>query len=795
MNIPAALTARPAWVVWKYENGTKVPYSAKTGHKASSTKESTWTTFDVAFKVAQGRGFDGVGFVFSEDDPFTGIDLDDCRDDAGGIADWAMEIVTSLESYTEVSPSGHGLKIWVEGSVPTAVKQPYETGKIEIYSTARYFTVTGQHLEGTPSGIRNANGALTALYEKLKPPKAEPQFRPAPSNRDEHAEAWARKKLAKAIEMVTLSVDGHKDDTLLAAARLAAGALPHISEWEIETALFSAIAGRATDSDHARKTIRNGIRYGEDAPLALPPPPPQPVFDEYGRACCPVHRMPLPKANNGNGYKCRQRDPSTPTGWCAFWWSGEGYSEPADRGNAAAPDSSARAIEPVGGSAAAPTNAPIARLDASAPLFRLYRMDDLRQLPPVQWLIPNEVPAGLLTVLCGPSEAGKSFIALDYAISVARAEPDRMVVYVAPEGGSGYRARVDAWVSHHGGEEPKNLVFVLRDVPMLDLVSVHAFVEAIKQDNPVLIILDTLARCMVGGDENSAEDMGLFIHSCDLIRAATSAAVIIVHHTGKSGGYRGSSVLYGSCDSWIDVSNDDGLITVSCGKAKDWQRFDPRYLRMAPKDESVVLMPAEQVGRGSGLTDGQRKVLEVLALDVFREAGAKSAQIKSTADQMPDKTLFRVLSHLKRNGFVNQGRRGDPYTITFKGLQEIKAYHRALREQRDSSKSVSDAVLSPTVNLLPSTPDTEVMSTVTTVTTPLKGGVTGSMTGEEQSTSADDLFPDEDDPLLPLPASQRFSTKMMLVSALERNQEMARERCEEYGIDFEEARDWARGCK
>lgn len=787
MNIPAALTARPAWVVWRYENGTKVPYSAKTGHKASSTKESTWTTFDVAVKVAATRDFDGVGFVFSPDDPFTGIDLDDCRDDGGAIAEWAADIVESMNSYTEISPSGHGLKIWVEGSVPSAVKQPYQTGKIEIYSTARYFTVTGQHLEGTPLEIRNANGALTKLYETLKPRKAE--FRAAPSNRDEHAETWARKKLAKAIEMVTLSIDGHKDDTLLAAARLAAGALPHISEWEIETALFSAIAGRAADPDHARKTIQNGIRYGEDAPLALPPPPPSPVFDEYGRACCPTHLTPLPKSKNGNGYKCRQRDPSTATGWCAFWWAGEGYIEPGSQiiasGDAAAP---ARvSSELVDRSAAAPVVA------AQAPIFRLYRMDDLRQLPPVQWLIPNEVPAGLLTVLCGPSEAGKSFIALDYAISVARAKPDRMVVYVAPEGGSGYRARVDAWVSQHGGGDPDNLVFVLRDVPMLDAVSVHAFISEIKQDSPVLVILDTLARCMVGGDENSAEDMGLFIHSCDLIRAATSAAVIIVHHTGKSGGYRGSSVLYGSCDSWIDVSNDDGLITVSCGKAKDWQRFDPRYLRMAPKDESVVLLPAEQVSKGNGLTDGQRRVLEVLALDVFRDIGAKSAQIKSALDQMPDKTLFRVLSHLKRSGLVNQGRRGDPYTITFRGLEEIKAYHRALKDSRLSTVAgAPNAQLSPTVKVLSPTPDTSALSTVTTVTTPPIGGSDSQC---DSGSSGDELFEDEDDPLLPLPASKRMTTRMMLRNDAPGNLELVRQRCEEYGIDFEEARKWAKGLK
>lgn len=773
--IPTALTARPAWVVWRYENGTKVPYSAKTGHKASSTKEHTWTTYDIARKVAEAREYNGVGFVFSGDDPFTGIDLDDCRDDDGNIALWALEIVNSMMSYTEVSPSGHGLKIWVEGSVPSAVKAPYDNGRIEIYSTARYFTVTGRHLEGTPTDIRNANGSLTALYEKLRPAPEAPRLTARAADSDEHTAAWARKKLAKAIEMVTMSVDGAKDDTLLAAARLAAGAMPHISEGEIETALFSAIAGRAADPRHAQQTIRNGIRYGESAPLVVPPPPPTPLYDEFGRACCPYHGVPLPRSKNGNGYKCRQRDPSSPSGWCAFWWAGEGYIEP-------------KATELVDG-------APLAvRSDVSAPRFVLYRMDDLRLLPPVQWLVHPEVPAGLLTVLCGPSEAGKSFIALDYAIQVARANPERLVVYVAPEGGSGYRARVDAWVAQHGGEAPQNLVFVLRDVPMLDVVSVHTFITTITHHNPVLVILDTLARCMVGGDENSAEDMGRFIHSCDLIRASTGAAVLIVHHTGKSGGYRGSSVLYGSCDSWIDVSNDDGLITVACGKAKDWQRFDPRYLRMVPKDESVVLLPAEQVStRGGALTDGQRKVLETLALDVFQGPGAKATQIKSAVDPLPEKTLFRILSRLKRDGMISQGSRGDPYKITPQGLEAIKDYHRTLRALRaeeqvstvtpenastdktqTSSASVAtdtNAVLSHTVTLLSPQSDSSPPSTVTTVTPPyIYKGVTVSSgsdsgEGEEASANDDELFPDAA-PAPPSGFNPEFASKMLFAGNL-----------------------------
>lgn len=763
--IPTALTQRPAWVVWKYENDTKVPYSAKTGHKASSTKDHTWTTYEVAVKVAQARGYAGVGYVFSEDDPFTGIDLDDCRDNEGNIAMWALEIVNAMMSYTEISPSGHGLKIWVEGSVPSSVKVPYESGRIEIYDRARYFTVTGQHLDGTPLDIRNANGSLDALYARLRPAPETPRLTTRASDADEHTIKWARKKLATAIEMVTLSVDGAKDDTLLAAARLAAGAMPHISESEIETALYSAIAGRATDARHAQQTIRNGIRYGESAPLDVPAPPPLPGYDSDGHACCPIHHVRLPRAKNGNGYKCHEKDPSSPTGWCTFWWAGEGYIEPTPK-----------AIEPVDGSAAAPVIAPMTRSDVSAPRFVLYRMDDLRLLPPVAWLVPPEVPAGLLTVLCGPSEAGKSFIALDYAIQVARVNPERLIVYVAPEGGGGYRARVDAWVAQHGGEAPQNLVFVLRDVPMLDVVSVHTFITTITHHNPVLVILDTLARCMVGGDENSAEDMGRFIHSCDLIRAATGAAVLIVHHTGKSGGYRGSSVLYGSCDSWIDVSNDDGLITVSCGKAKDWQRFDPRYLRMVPKLESVVLLPAEQVStRGAGLTDGQRKVLETLALDVFQGPGAKATQIKSALDPMPEKTLFRILSRLKRDGMVTQGSRGDPYKITHQGLEAIKDYHRTLRALRAeelshgentdtvlSDKTLSeqgteqDAELSRTVTLLSPQNDSNHLTTDTTVTPPyIYKGVTvrdsqwrGGEMGQA-SADMDELFPENAPPTPP----------------------------------------------
>src|ERR671916_1961550 len=107
----------------------------------------------------------GIGYVFAADDPYVGIDLDDCIDADGHLADWARAIVDTMVTYTEVSPSGTGVKLWVIGSIPGSVK----TAQIEIYAERRYFTVTGQQLPGTPAAIRAVDSELAALYASLRP--------------------------------------------------------------------------------------------------------------------------------------------------------------------------------------------------------------------------------------------------------------------------------------------------------------------------------------------------------------------------------------------------------------------------------------------------------------------------------------------------------------------------------------------------------------------------------------------------------------------------------------------------
>jgi putative DNA primase/helicase len=143
-TIPAQLKVRPQWVVWKAvgEKPDKVPYSPRTARRASSTDLLTWSTFEEALGAYQKDEYAGLGFLFSSADPYTGIDLDNCVDEDGNIALWALEIVRYFDSYTELSATGSGLHVIVRGDVPNRRK-----GDVEVYSSKRFFTVTGHAVE------------------------------------------------------------------------------------------------------------------------------------------------------------------------------------------------------------------------------------------------------------------------------------------------------------------------------------------------------------------------------------------------------------------------------------------------------------------------------------------------------------------------------------------------------------------------------------------------------------------------------------------------------------------------
>src|SRR5262245_4247815 len=169
-NLPQELKGWPQWVLYKLKpskNGKleKIPYNVRTRGLASSTKVVTWATFDQAIAAYQKGGFAGIGFVFGKQDPFVGVDLDGCRDpETGRLEPWAGEIVERLDSYTEASPSGTGVHILVKAVLPAGGRKK---DKIEMYSEGRFFTMTGEHIGGTPTTVEDRTTELAALHSEV----------------------------------------------------------------------------------------------------------------------------------------------------------------------------------------------------------------------------------------------------------------------------------------------------------------------------------------------------------------------------------------------------------------------------------------------------------------------------------------------------------------------------------------------------------------------------------------------------------------------------------------------------
>jgi hypothetical protein len=310
--------------------------------------------------------------------------------------------------------------------------------------------------------------------------------------------------------------------------------------------------------------------------------------------------------------------------------------------------------------------------------FTPFPADDLDRLPPVSWHIAGEIPRQSFGALFGPTGSGKSFFALDRALILAQTAP---VVYVAAEGAAGYAARKIAWCKQQK-KGAGQLWFVGEAVNLLDPTEALAFTTAILPLKPALVIFDTLARCMIGGDENSARDMGLLVATCDDLRAVTGATVLVVHHTGKTGQVeRGSSALRAACDFMLSLVSDDGLITLTCEKSKDAEPFEPRSMRLVicetgrPRadgtpETSCVILPSEKIWTAGMISPKGGKILETLALESFRDTGGRaSVLVKVTG--LTEATFYRAISDLVRDGYARQDAKGDPYYITAKGEKAI----------------------------------------------------------------------------------------------------------------------------
>ncbi|HEX4231437.1 MAG TPA: hypothetical protein VHZ07_22390 [Bryobacteraceae bacterium] len=168
MRVPSELLEYKQWVLWRRAeaNGrtTKIPISPWSGKAAACDKPQTWSTYKHVRFALRRFPCDGIGFVFTDADPFCGIDLDRCRAINGTIEPNALDVIRRLGSYTELSLSGTGAHVLIKGKLSGSGRRK---GKVEMYDSGRYFTITGKHLTGTPVEIQHRQDVLADLEAQL----------------------------------------------------------------------------------------------------------------------------------------------------------------------------------------------------------------------------------------------------------------------------------------------------------------------------------------------------------------------------------------------------------------------------------------------------------------------------------------------------------------------------------------------------------------------------------------------------------------------------------------------------
>ncbi|MCG8346243.1 MAG: AAA family ATPase, partial [Chloroflexales bacterium] len=740
-TLPRDLAERDQWVCWRAEPNPndpakprKVPYTIH-GREARSNDPSTWAAYQQAVDAAQRLQMTGIGYVFSPDDGLVGIDLDDCIDDDGTIAPWAQTILDALNSYAEISPSGRGVKIWVRGTkpakginrkgpnVPEALKPTDEAGGIEIYGQGRYFTLTGNHLPAMPTDICTVNGPLDAIIAAFEPPPPPPHTpRSLPTSQD-HAQRWAEAKMQWIVAEMARAPEGQRHHRRLELGKLAGGIVAHklISADDAAQRIYNALPPQDRGRDEMQ-AIRDGIAAGEPSPLVIPEPPTAQsiLLNAHGFGRCPGCDTPVAPSKYDypgttvKGWYCPtckhpmvwpkhaytipapiERDgwyfhPETEEGlWCCadglaafdaagvrtYWYTPDGYTQLAYRAKRKAwlqAQRSGRAEQPQNG-------------EPTRPL--LFHASTARErIQPIQWLIDGVLPMNALSQLFAPGGTGKSLLALDQALTVAQQQP---VIYIAGEADGEIPDRLDAWTRHHQADTGH---LYLMDAPLIlkNDAAVDSFIAEAQAIRPALIVLDPLASCMVGLDENGTGDMTIAIDALNRIRRATGAAIYIIHHTGWSDAHeRESSALRAACRAVMSLkANDAGLMTLRFEKSNNSIPFDERYFKRVTSGPSIIPLPATKVStRDETLTPKRLDILEALNFAQYQDGATFTNILDATGHGKS--TLSHALSWLLNRFYIE--RKNRDYVLAEKGKRALAAAAAATEVGRNGPTQTTSA--------------------------------------------------------------------------------------------------------
>lgn len=286
-------------------------------------------------------------------------------------------------------------------------------------------------------------------------------------------------------------------------------------------------------------------------------------------------------------------------------------------------------------------------------------------MPDPQPLIENVLDQGTTALLYGKWASSKSFIALDWACSVASGRPwqgrvtkQAPVLYVVAEGVAGFARRLDAW---EVGWQTKLQDEWIRFLPMsVNLMTreVDALTDLIASGGYGFIVLDTLARCMVGGDENSARDAGIIVDAITEMMYATPnrrGVVLGVHHTGKDGRtLRGSSAFESGVDTVYFTERDGQAVALRRTKRKDGPEGDAHNLHLTDiaGTESCVV---DAMGENLGENDAESvALLRRIFSELFSQTGVSNVELRNVSAEhgMSQSTFYRARAELLKEGWI-----------------------------------------------------------------------------------------------------------------------------------------------
>lgn len=645
-NIPEVLKALPYWVLYqRREKGGKVtPFDHPKADKiplrphppflnASTADPTHCDTFGEAREAlrqcSQAEGL-GLGLVLTHawmDAPdMVALDFDGLRNPhTGEIAPdkrerW--ETIKAINSYTEVSPSGEGFRVLCYG---TGIETFNHDG-VEAYPTgaARFVTVTGAHVESFPREPRRVD----KLAEVLEP------YRPA-----------AKPEAAGDVSDLPETPPPPPED------------VPEASELGLSGHWLRFLKDRDQPPE----------QYDGDRSRAL---------QGVTTALLRQEREPaevLAVLESTDAYRLAQEHRGqNETRAREYLWNGV-RNAAAHRPGAVA---EAKDFPDLG--AAEPDGRPPWERGP----FPLTRFTDMGSTP-MEWLVRGLFPKQGFAQVFGKPASGKSFLAIGLACAVAtgraycgREVETGPVVYIAGEGHHGIRQRVRAWAAHHGVEdEALDDLFVskgpanLTHPESVEHVRTGLKEVAAEVGSPRLIVIDTLARCFGGGDENSTKDMNTFVTNSDRLRADWDALVLAVHHTGhhNQDRARGAMALAAALDADYRVSKDpDGTVRATCSKMKDAPEPDPLAFSLEVQDldteeSSAVLVPTEYTepprrgtaGKGERQQEALRLLRELEAFpDEDEDEGVPLTKWREAcqARGMPRSTLGDVVKTLTGTG-------------------------------------------------------------------------------------------------------------------------------------------------